>query len=77
MFWVGLVLTVFVSSATFAYDCQTQARATYDHTNKQALRYDTAVVLAANENLNQLTGGRVFFTTFPQFLAEKGVGSHY
>ncbi len=75
--WLLTILVVFVSPATFAYDCQTQARADYDYSHTRDLRYDTAAVLAANENLNQLTGGRVFFATFPKFLAAKTVATPY
>jgi hypothetical protein len=72
--WILTILVVFVSLAAFAYDGQNQARATYDYANKQILRYDTAAMLAANENLNKLAGGRVFFTVFPKFLAaEDGI----
>jgi hypothetical protein len=64
-----LVLTVFSSSTSFAYDCRNQATRCYDDADKQVLRYDKAAVLSTNKNLSRSPRCVVFFVGFPKFFA--------
>jgi hypothetical protein len=67
--WVLLVTTIFISTATFAYDKQNETKATYDERRECATDYGVVWVLTNGEKKNASTGDRVPFAKFDEFLA--------
>ncbi len=67
--WLWAILSVFVSSAGFTYDCQPSTDRAYDVAIESV--YDGTAVLALDENRNLPDSVPDLFPKFPRFLAAK------
>lgn len=77
LLWVLFAGSVFVPSATWGYDAQTRQGIGYHGVSFSACNYDTAIILAANEEANGFVGTGGVFANLAEFQAAGNTVTRY